>query len=141
MSNTAVAETLARALAEGLIHPGDENNPATSLILPGFRTTGMPEPMAEQINDYAKLISEAIVATIEGGGSAIVPAGELAEIRERLTTMEPTTAQVLRVNCTVCGNFLFSMNVNPTNPTPGVNGPYFLGQLQSIPAECPHTPA
>jgi len=142
MSNTAVAQMLAVKLAEGLVHPGDDNTPATVLQLPGFRTVGMPPQLAEQVTDYAKLISEAIVATIEDDGSAIVPASELAQIRKAVAEMtEPVTVRVIRVNCTVCGNFLFSMNTDPTNPNPGVNGPYFLGQLQAIPAECPHTPS
>lgn len=139
MSNTAVAQMLAVKLSEGLIHPGDAKNPATVLQLPGFRTVGMPAQLAEQMTDYAKLIGEAIVATIEDDGSAIVSAAELTQVREMLKMTEPVTAQVIRVNCTVCGNFLFSMNINPGNPTPGVNGPYFLGQLQSIPIDCPHT--
>lgn len=140
MTNAALAQRLAGKLSEGLVHPGDDRSPATVLVLPGFRTTGMPAPMAEQINDHAKLISEAIIATIESDGSAIVPAGELAEIRERLKMTEPVGPRPVRVNCTVCGNFLFQMTIDPSNPAPGVNGPYFLQQLQSISADCPHTP-
>jgi len=111
MTNVAVAQMLAGKLSEGLIHPGDDTTPARVLVLPGFRTVGMPEAMAVEVNDYAKLIAEAIVATIVDDGSAIVPAEELALIRKAMDVAEPPTQQVVRVTCAVCQSFLFSVNV------------------------------
>lgn len=136
--NQAVARLLAGKLSEGFVHPGDDKSPATVLVLPGFRTVGMPAPMAEQISDYATLIGEAIVATIEDDGNAIVSAAELAQIRERLDMTTPPAQHTIRVECAVCGTFMFSLNVAVDNPK--INGPYFLTEMTKLTVDCPHTP-
>lgn len=70
-----ISELIAQKFVEGLYHPGDgEHQAPLTIRLPMFRTSGMPEPMVQQVTLTTKLISEAIVYLIEHeGNSDIVP--------------------------------------------------------------------
>lgn len=88
MTAAAVA-TLARALREGITHPGDNQTPAKVLHLPPLRHTGIPDEMAQEFaaqagfasNDTDQLLAEGLVNELAQAGLAIIPADELATLR------------------------------------------------------------
>lgn len=139
MANESVAMLLASKLGE-LIHPGDDKNPATVLSLPGFRTTGgMPPQLAEEVANQAKLVAEAIVATIEDGGSVILPKEQYRKIVAAAEAVPQPPRRQPKLACSACQTALFSLNVDADNPS--VNGPMFLEALGHLSTACPHTPS
>lgn len=145
MPNLAIADLIAERLPT-LVHPGDETHPATALPLPMFASTAIPADVAEHFAEEAglahanitKLVAEAIVALIEGeGASVIVPADAYATI-VATAEVEREKHRQPRVCCQTCGNPLFRINVDTTNPV--VNGTAFLEALASLSPECPHLP-
>lgn len=85
MANERIANLLAKGLAEGLIHPGNEATgmPARPIILPLKPSASHPKEMADLLNGTTKLLSEAIVSTIEvEGDSEIVPKSEARSMRK-----------------------------------------------------------
>lgn len=82
MPNKKIAELISNGLRNGLVHPGRDGGPPTPIILPLFRTAGMPPEMGDLVNETVTLLGEAVVALIEGeGGSEIVDREEVAEFR------------------------------------------------------------
>lgn len=103
MTNRKIAAMITDALVEGrLMHPGDpaRNMPARPIILPIFRTEGLPKENADLVTATAKFLGEAIVHLIEvEGGMSMVPTNELVEMRE-LTTPEAPGRRNVTVHCT-----------------------------------------
>jgi hypothetical protein len=57
MPNPHVADLITEHLCTGLIHPGNgADKPAVALPLPMFRTTGMPDKMADNVKNTANTI-------------------------------------------------------------------------------------
>lgn len=65
MANKKIAELIANGLRDGMMHPGREGGDPTPVVLPMFRTAGMPPEMTDLVNGTATLLSEAIVELIE----------------------------------------------------------------------------
>src|SRR6185312_10975227 len=110
MPNPRIAQLIAQHLPAGIPHPGDPDNhqPPVMVPLPAFRTAGMPEDMAERVNNTARLISEGIVHLMETAGqSEIVPRAELAELR----VAEVPDGQPTPILCSSCRKPLFSENL------------------------------
>jgi len=82
MSNKKIAELISKGLRDGFVHPGRKGSEPTPIILPMFRTAGMPKEMTELVDETADLLGEAIVALIEKEGSSeIVGKEKVAELR------------------------------------------------------------
>ncbi len=79
MANKKIAELIANGLRDGMMHPGREQGDPIPVLLPFFRTTGMPPEMADVVTETAMLLSEAIVALIETD-HRVVEKGELEEL-------------------------------------------------------------
>lgn len=80
--NRAVVDLIARALPQGLFHPGDDQTPSRVVPLPGFRTTGMGDEQAEEmIGAAAKVFAEAITHLIEQDYE-LMPKADAAQLRQ-----------------------------------------------------------
>jgi hypothetical protein len=55
------AALIAENLTTGLEHPGEPGKPPFTIVLPMFRTTGMPPQMAVAVQTSTARIAEAIV--------------------------------------------------------------------------------
>lgn len=81
MPNKKIADLITKGLREGLMAPGVDGGKPTPLVMPGFRTAGMPKEMSELVDETAVLLGEAIVALIENeGASEIVDKDRMAEV-------------------------------------------------------------
>ena len=80
MPNKKIAELISQGLREGLMAPGVDGAKPTPLVLPGFRTAGMPKEMADLVDETSKLLGEAIVLLIEDSGSVIVDKTKMEEL-------------------------------------------------------------
>lgn len=136
MSNAALAELIAKRLATGLVHPGnpDANQPPMPIMLPVFRTAGMPTEMVELAEKTAKLIGEAIIALIETeGATKLVPKAELEEWRGTLTSSDTVT-----VHCHCDRAFVNPLLKLDNRTHVVVDGPRLLTMLAQRSTACPH---
>lgn len=70
MANKKIAELISTALRNGMTHPGREGGQPMPIVLPMFRTAGMPAEMSELVDETATLLGEAIVELIETDGDS-----------------------------------------------------------------------
>lgn len=92
------AALIADHLQTGLVHPGDENHKPVLVPLPMFRTTAMPEELANHVKTLAKMLGQAIVHLLRTeGGLELIPTAELAELRN--TVAPPSQASVITIEC------------------------------------------
>lgn len=101
MPNQVVAELISKSLVEGILHPGDEDQPSKMLVLP-FNTKGQHPEQAKLVNLLVKQLGEAIVHLIETqAASEIVSKEELGRLRIAVDGMpEPVSVAVY---CRRCG--------------------------------------
>lgn len=106
---TTVTDALAARLPAGLIHPGNTNQPAQALPLPGLSSTGIPPDMAAHFADEAglpgtdapRLIAEAIVHLITTDlDCTIIANTDLADLRKTAADA-PDSTRIITVH-TVC---------------------------------------
>lgn len=145
MPNPALADHIARALAEGaLVHPGTDKTGPIPLPLPMFRTTGMPAEQADHFaqqaglphGDVAKLVGEALVHTIETSDQEIVSKAELARLRALDANTKPQRYRQPHFHCN-CGGPLFKTNISDLHTDqPKLNGPALFAALAQISPEC-----
>lgn len=139
MANEAIATLISKALAEGIIHPGDETNPPKALNLPIFRTTGMPEEYVDQVNLVAKQLGEAIVSLIETDGrSVIAPRAEYEELRAVVDNAGDEGRNVpVHCRCDI-NRPLMTMRVGAGGRAI-VNGEQLIRALSKRTPACPHS--
>ncbi|MEE3066591.1 MAG: hypothetical protein VYA67_22060 [Actinomycetota bacterium] len=92
-----VIDTITQRLQTGLTHPGDAQKPETTFMLPGLKSTGIPQEMADYFaneagmpsSDAPKITAESIVHLITGElGIELVDRAELDQLRAQVN--EPT---------------------------------------------------
>lgn len=98
---TSPAQLIATNLA-ALPHPD-----GTPRQLPGFAGHLMPEQMAQQVNQAATELGEAVIHLLETNGYAVVPAGQIA-------AAESVAPEIANVVCTHCDARVLQLNM--TNP-------------------------
>lgn len=82
MANKKIADLIASALRNGVTHPGREGGNEMPIVLPMFRTAGMPQEMSELVDETTTLLGEAIVHLIETDGeSEIVSKDQAVQMR------------------------------------------------------------
>lgn len=90
--NQQVASAIAEALAEGLFHPGDPddpNKPAKMLKIPMFGVQGRPKPYADAARDMDYTIGEAVVHLIENTlDCSIIGNSDLEELRAERESLQ-----------------------------------------------------
>lgn len=82
MANKKIAELIAGALRNGVTHPGRNGGDPMPIVIPMFRTAGMPQEMTELVDETTTLLGEAIVHLIETDGeSEIVSKDQATQLR------------------------------------------------------------
>lgn len=149
MPNDAVSQLLARGLIRGFSHPGDKSTSGPNIVQAiGYRTEGMPPEQIEAfgIDKNAKLLSEAIVHTIEQDGWEIVSAAELGHLRQlaaQAETGQATLPPYMSLHCNMCQStadqFLLRLPAN-AEQTYRVDVKNLIRSIGGLNPECPHTP-
>lgn len=135
------AELIAQNLG-CLVHPGEGKTGPTPITLPMFRVVANPamqEHFAAEAGlphpDINRLVSEAIVALVQGNGYSIIPNADLAGMKAAATAAEPQRNRRLNFQCR-CGQPIFTAQVdafdtdNPTLP------PAAIKAMHSISPDC-----
>lgn len=98
MANKKIADLIAGGLRNGLTHPGRDGGKPMPLVLPMFRTAGMPQEMSELVDETATLLGEAIVALIEEeGDSEIITKAQ--GVQMRIAEQDETATRHVAVHC------------------------------------------
>lgn len=141
MPNKHIAELISKHLAEGIVHPGnpEADQAPMPILLPAFRTAGMPKEHTELVQTTVKILGEAIVHLIETEGeSVIVPRDELAQLRTAVDGVDPH-ARSVAVYCRRCdrprSNPLAHLVVD--DPIL-IDGRQLIGMLAKREVDCPH---
>lgn len=143
MSNQTIAALITDALVSGrLVHPGDpaRDIPPRPIVLPIFRTDGLPKENADLVSATAKFLGEAIVHLIETeGGVGMAPHGELEDLRSLATPEAPGRRRVTVVcKCDPSrSNPLAVLTVDGSDRVV-IDGRQLIGALHQRSAEHPH---
>lgn len=139
MTNKVLADLITRGLREGLTHPGREGGQGIPILLPQFRTGGMPKEMVELADETATLLGEAIVNLIETeAGVELIPQGEAEQLREQ--ALERGSTRVVSIHCRCDrerANPLAILTVT-NSPAVVVDGEQLINGLTSRSPKCPH---
>ena len=67
MNTRELAESIAKALEDGIKHPGniETKTPPAVMVLPMFRTHGRPPAQADNMHEFTVRLCEAILTHIE----------------------------------------------------------------------------
>jgi hypothetical protein len=143
MPNPEAAQTIATALATGLIHPGTNKTGPIPIPLPMFQPTGNQQQMAHFAaeagiphTDIAKLTAEATVHAVESADMTIINNTELAALRAAATAAEPRRNQRAMLHCD-CGVALCRLNIKDFDTAnPRVRGGELIKAMQLLSPEC-----
>lgn len=136
-----VAGLIAKGLREGLETPGKPN--AAKILLPQFRTVGMPKEMAELADETATLLGEAIVGLIEAeGGVEMIAREDAAQLREgaRSAERDDSDRRVIPIYCRCDKTRSRPLAVITVTGSPAIiiDGKQMIGNLSKLSPECPH---
>ena len=136
-----VAGLIAKGLREGLATPGKSN--AAKILLPQFRTVGMPKEMAELADETATLLGEAIASLIEAeGGVEMIAKEEIAQLREDARSIEQDSSarRVIPIHCRCDSDRSRPLAVITVTGSPAIviDGKQLIGNLTKLSPECPH---
>ena len=141
MDNKIVAGLIAKGLREGFTTPNQPN--AAKILLPQFRTTGMPKEMAELADETATLLGEAIAGLIEAeGGVEMIAKEDIAQQREEARRIEQddSARRVIPIYCRCDKTRSKPLAIITVTDSPSivVNGKNMIGSLAKLSPECPH---
>ena len=136
-----VASLIAKGLREGLVTPGQPNG--AKILLPQFRTAGMPKEMADLADETATLLGEAIAGLIEAeGGVEMVAKEEIAQLREDARSIEQddSARRVIPIHCRCDKARSHPLAVITVSGSPAIviDGKQLIGNLAKLSPECPH---
>lgn len=136
-----VAGLIAKGLREGLTTPGKPN--AAKILLPQFRTAGMPKEMAELADETATLLGEAIAGLIESeGGVEMIAKEDIAKLREEALSIEQddSARRVIPIHCRCDKDRSRPLAVITVTGSPAIviDGKQLIGNLTKLSPECPH---
>lgn len=122
------------------MRPGEPNS--AQILLPQFRTAGMPQEMVELASETATLLGEAIAGLIETEGEVeMIAKDEIAQLREQARVVEHDSAKrVVPIHCRCDvrrANPLAVITVTDS-PTVVIDGKQLIGHLAKLSPECPH---
>lgn len=98
MANKKIADLISAALRNGITHPGREGGQPMPIVLPMFRTAGMPQEMSELVDETTTLLGEAIVALIEEDGNSEIISKEQA-VEMRIAEQDESVTRHVAVHC------------------------------------------
>lgn len=141
MDNKVVAGLIAKGLREGLTTPGQPN--AAKILLPQFRTAGMPKEMAELADETATLLGEAIAGLIETeGGVEMIAKEDIAQLREEARAIESddSARRVIPIYCRCDRTRSQPLAIITVTNSPSIviDGKQMIGSLSQLSPECPH---
>jgi hypothetical protein len=142
VSNQQIATMITEALVSGtLVHPGDPDNniPPRTIILPIFRTQGLPKENADLVAATARFLGEAVVHLIETSGMSIVPTAEFDDLTA-ITTGDVPGRRVMPVHChcdRVTSDPLAMLTVDGRDRIV-IDGKQLISALQQREADHPH---
>ena len=141
MDNKGIAGLIAKGLREGLTRPGQPN--AAKILLPQFRTAGMPKEMAELADETATLLGEAIAGLIETeGGVEMIAKEDIAQLREESRSIEQddSARRVIPIHCRCDRTRSRPLAILTVTDSPAivVDGKQLIGNLAALSPECPH---
>ena len=140
MDNKRVAGLIAKGLREGLSRPGEPN--AAKILLPQFRTAGMPKEMADLADETATLLGEAIAGLIETEGEVeMIAKDDIAQLRAAARTVEhdsPRRIIPIHCRCDKTSSRPLAIITVTDSPSIVVDGKQLIGSLSALSPECPH---
>ena len=140
MDNKRVAGLIAKGLREGLSRPGRPND--AKILLPQFRTAGMPTELAELADETATLLGEAIAGLIETeGGVEMIAKEDIAQLREEARSIDHDSARrVVPIHCRCDRTRSRPLAILTVTDSPAivVDGKQLIGSLAALSSECPH---
>ena len=141
MDNKMVAGLIAKGLREGFTTPGKPN--AAKILLPQFRTAGMPKEMSELADETATLLGEAIAGLIESeGGVEMVAKEDIDQLREaaRIIEQDDSARRVIPIYCRCDSSRSQPLAVITVTDSPAIiiDGKQMIGNLVKLSPECPH---
>lgn len=136
-----IAGLIAKGLREGFTTPGRPNN--AKILLPQFRTAGMPKEMAELADETATLLGEAIADLIEAeGGVEMIAREDIAELRERARSIEHDdfSRRIIPIHCRCDKTRSRPLAIITVTDSPHIiiDGKQMIGNLSKLSPECPH---
>jgi hypothetical protein len=136
MTNKKIADLISNGLRTGLIHPGRDGSPPTPVLLPMFRTTGMPPELAELADETANLLAEAIVALIEEG-SEIIDKEQAVEFRVA-DEAAPRRQVTVHCRCDKTRTDPLAVLTVTNSPSVVIDGKTLIKGLSDRSIDCPH---
>jgi hypothetical protein len=141
VDNKTVAGLIAKGLREGLTTPGKPN--AAKILLPQFRTVGMPKEMSELADETATLLGEAIAGLIETeGGFEMIAKEDIAQLREeaRRVMQDDSSRRVIPIYCRCDKTRSQPLAIITVTDSPSIviDGKQMVENLSKLSPECPH---
>ena len=142
MPNKVVAELISAKLSSGLTCPADpEFNPKeTDIVLPAFRTAGMPDEVVKQVGVMSSMLGRAIVHLIESSNFEIVDRAEIVRLRNLEAAAGGQRSRVVPVHCRCDRERRDPLLVLTATDDPVVviDGRQLIRGLAGRTSECPH---
>jgi hypothetical protein len=138
VADKRIAGLIAKGLREGLSRPGQPD--AARILLPQFRTAGMPKEMAELADETATLLGEAIAGLIETeGGVEMIAKNDIAQLREEANSAD-SARRVVPIHCRCDVNRSRPLAILTVTDAPAIiiDGGQLIGNLAALSPECPH---
>ena len=131
---------IAKGLRDGLSRAGDPN--AAKILLPQFRTVGMPKEMAELADETATLLGEAIADLIETEGEIeMIAKDDIARLREDARSVDNDSARrIVPIHCRCDKTRSQPLAILTVTDAPAIviDGKQLIGNLAALSPECPH---
>lgn len=138
MANKKIAELISNGLRDGLTHPGRDGSGPTPIVLPLFRTAGMPPEMADLVNETTVLLGEAIVALIESEGESEIIERDRADEFRVADAAAPRRQVALHCACDKGRRDPLAVLTVTNSPFVIVDGKQVIKGLAARSIECPH---
>ena len=138
MANKKIADLIADGLRNGLTHPGRDGGDPMPIVLPIFRTAGMPQEMSELVYETTTLLGEAIVAAIEDADCEIVTKERVAEMA--IAEQSESATRNVAIHCRCDGERKDPLSILTITNSPYVviDGKQLLSGLAARSPEHPH---
>lgn len=138
MPNKKIADLISNGLRTGLTHPGHDGGPPMPIVLPIFRTAGMPPEMGDLVTETATLLGEAIVALIEDEGkSEIIDKDTAAEFRIA-DEAAPRRQVLVHCRCDTTRTDPLAVLTVTNSEHVVIDGKTLIKGLSTRSIECPH---
>lgn len=143
MADPQTAATLATALADGLIWPGDERHGATPIPTPMFR----PDPNGERAEhhareaglphaNFAQIFAEGIVYALERAGKRVIDSADHDRLKALDAAADAHRKREIALEC-VCGAQLVRSAMTEVNASKfRVQGNRLIAAVHDLSPEC-----